>query len=88
MFGFGKKKEDTSARTRTNIIEGFIRQEGAWVTLKRLVEMGLVSREDAIKVWKQADKERRRHWKAKQPEAVVLGPLSIEDIFESDDDDD
>ena len=87
MFGFGKKEAPSAARLATAAHEIFIRQEGAFIALKRLVEMGLVSREDATKVWGQADRECRRIWRAKKPDVVFLGPLSIESIWDADEDD-
>jgi len=87
MFGFGKKGAD-ALKMETAALEVLIRQEGAFITLKRLIEDGLVSREDVVKVWKKADKDRRRHWSAKRPNANIMGSLIPEAIIDRDDDND
>jgi hypothetical protein len=84
MFGFTKKP---SEQMQGAAIEMLIRQEGAFVALRRLIESGVVSREEVVKVWKQADKERRRHWKMTKPGVPILGPLIPESIIDNDDDD-
>ena len=84
MFGFKKKPSEKMQNAAYEIL---IRQEGAFVALKRLVEMGLVSCEDATKVWGKADRDRRRIWRAKKPDFVFLGPLSIESIWDADEED-
>ena len=90
MFGFMKKsKEDDEAnKTKSAVYEVLVREEGAILTLRRLIEAGLVSREDVIKFWTKADKERRRYWKNRQPTVEFYGSLVVEKMIDNDDDDD
>jgi hypothetical protein len=93
MFGFGQKKkmeEEVAAKAHRFIklfAETSIRQEGAFVTLRRLVESGVISQDALATVWSKADKERRKVWRQKNPGDEFLGPLNIDAIFDADDDD-
>jgi hypothetical protein len=92
MFGFGQKKiEEEAASKALRFVKLFgetsIRQEGAFVTLRRLVESGVVSQDAVAVVWSKADKERRKVWRQKNPGGEFLGSLNIDAIFDADDDD-